>query len=356
MEIITYVFIVAAVIAAVDRIIGNKLGLGAEFEKGIMMLGPLTLSMTGMLIMAPVIAHLLASFADKFPEFLDFSIIPSSILANDMGGAPLALQLSKNEQLGNFNGLIVSSMMGCTVSFIIPYALQVADKKYHSDILYGILCGIVTIPVGCFVSGLLLRISFVQLFFDLVPLIVFSLLIAFGLIKFKAFMIKLFKLLAFLIKIVITVSLVVGIIEFLTGYSVFPFADTLENSMNVIINIACVMAGAFPVLFVINKLLKNVLKKIGEKSGINETSAFGLLATLGTCVTTFEMVDKMDRKGIILNSAFAVSASFVFVDHLAFTLSYNADYVPYLFVAKLLSGVCAFCLALLLCKKNSIKN
>ena len=35
MEIFTYVMIAVAVIAAIDRIAGNKTGLGEEFEKSI---------------------------------------------------------------------------------------------------------------------------------------------------------------------------------------------------------------------------------------------------------------------------------------------------------------------------------
>ncbi|MBR6646101.1 MAG: ethanolamine utilization protein EutH [Clostridia bacterium] len=355
MKIVTYVFIAFAVIGAADRIFGSKLGLGKEFEKGIMMLGPLTLSMTGMLIMAPLISQLLSSVSDIFPDFLEFSVIPSCILANDMGASPLSLNLAGSDEMGYFNGLIVASMMGCTVSFIIPYALQVADKKHHSDILFGILCGIVTIPVGCIVAGLMLGFPIKEIILDLVPLLVIAGLIAFGLIKFRSFMIKFFKVLAFIIQLIIIAGLVIGIIEFLTGYSILPYVDTLENSMSVIINIACVMAGAFPLLSIINKLLKVVLKALGKMLGINENSSFGLLATLGTCVTTFESVDKMDKKGIVLNSAFAVSASFVFIDHLAFTLSYNAEYVPYLFVGKLISGVSALLLALALYKNHKRK-
>lgn len=355
MEIVTYVFIAFAVIGAADRIFGSKLGLGKEFEKGIMMLGPLTLSMTGMLIMAPLISHFLSSVSDIFPEFLEFSVIPSCILANDMGGAPLAFDLASSDTMGYFNGLIVSSMMGCTVSFIIPYALQVADKKYHSDILFGILCGIVTIPVGCIVAGLMLGFSIKEVLLDLIPLLVIAALIALGLVKFRSFMIKFFKALAFIIQLIIIVGLVIGIVEFLTGYSILPYVDTLENSMKVIINIACVMAGAFPLLAIINKLLKVALKALGKILGINESSTFGLLSTLGTCVTTFESVDKMDKKGIVLNSAFAVSASFVFIDHLAFTMSFNSDYVPYLFAGKLISGASALCLALILYKNHKKK-
>lgn len=355
MEIVTYVFIAFAIIAAIDRIFGSKLGLGKEFEKGIMMLGSLTLSMTGMLVMAPLISHFLSSASGIFPDFLDFSVIPSCILANDMGGAPLALDLANSEEIGYFNGLIVSSMMGCTVSFIIPYALQVTDKKHHADILFGILCGIVTIPVGCIAAGVMLGFSITEILLDLVPLLVVAALIAFGLIKFRSFMIKFFKALAFVIQLVIIVGLVVGIIEFLTGKKLLPYVDTLENSMQVIINIACVMAGAFPLFSVLNKLLKLVLRATGKLLGINEFSTFGLLSTLGTCVTTFESVDKMDKKGIVLNSAFAVSASFVFIDHLAFTMSFNSDYVPFLFAGKLISGVSGLCLALILYKNHKKK-
>ena len=77
MQYLTYIILAFAVIAAIDRVIGNRFKLGEQFEKGIMMLGPLTLSMAGMLIMAPVIADLLSVISGVFPDFLDFSIIPA---------------------------------------------------------------------------------------------------------------------------------------------------------------------------------------------------------------------------------------------------------------------------------------
>jgi ethanolamine transporter len=65
----------------------------------------------------------------------------------------------------------------------------------------------------------------------------------------------------------------------------------------------------------------------------------------------------MNRKGTILNSAFAVSASFVFGSHLAFTMAFDADYVPAMIVGKLVSGICAVLVAGLLYKnkENSAK-
>ena len=47
-----------SVIASVDRIFGNKWGLGKEFEKGVHMLGVMGLSMAGMIIISPFIAQL----------------------------------------------------------------------------------------------------------------------------------------------------------------------------------------------------------------------------------------------------------------------------------------------------------
>ena len=97
-----------------------------------------------------------------------------------------------------------------------------------------------------------------------------------------------------------------------------------------------------------NKITKNLekhFKKLGSKLGVNEPSAFGFLSTIGTSVPTFEMMDKMDKKGIVLNSAFAVSASFAFVDHLAFTVSFNEKYIFPMIVGKLISGILAVIVA-----------
>jgi len=355
MEIITYIMIAFAVIAAIDRIAGNRFGLGAELERGISMLGPLTISMTGMLVLAPVIADLLGSAAGVFPDGLDFSILPASLLANDMGGAPLAERLADDAEIGGFNGLVVSSMMGCTVSFTLPYVLGATERQYHASIIFGILCGIVTIPVGCVAAGLIAGLLPAALLLDLVPLILFAAVVALGILKFEAVTVKIFTVLGWLIKAAVTVGLVAGIIEFLTGFVLIPGIEPFESAMRTIINIACIMAGAFPLLYLVKKALTGVLSRLGGLLGINETAAFGLMSTLGTSVTTFEAIPRMDEKGIVLNAAFAVSASFVFVDHLAFTLSYASRWVPYMIAGKLISGIAAVVLAMLLYRRRDQK-
>lgn len=356
MEIFTYCMIAVAAIACIDRIIGNKIGLGEEFEKAISMLAPLTLSMAGILILAPSISHLLEGISGYFPEFLDFSIIPSLILANDMGGAHLAHDLAENEAMGYFNGLVTASMMGATVSFTIPFSIQVTKKENHSDIFFGILCGMITIPVGLVISGLIAGIGIVPLLLNIVPLLVLVIVIGVGIIRFEKITIKLFSVLAVIIKAVVTLGLIAGIVEFLTGKAIIPYMDNLGSAMDIIINIVCIMAGALPLFFFLKKLLSPVLKKLGAKLGVNETAAFGFLTTIGTSVPTYEMMDKMDKKGIVLNSAFSVSASFAFVDHLAFSASFKEEYILPMIIAKLISGVFAILLANVLYNRKNKKN
>ena len=62
-------------------------------------------------------------------------------------------------------------------------------------------------------------------------------------------------------------------------------------------------------------------------------------------VTQKEMAEKMDKKGIIMNMAFAVSGSFVFGDHLAFTMAFDGAYVLPVIAGKLVSGILAVVLA-----------
>lgn len=356
MEYITYVCLFVAALAALDRIFGNRFGLGEELEKGIETVGALTLSMAGMLVLAPFLSQLLGKLSGVFPSFLDFSIVPACFLANDMGGAHLATQLAGDAQIGAFNALIVSSMMGCTVSFTIPFALQKTPKDRHSDVIFGILCGMIAIPVGCLLSGLMCSLPVVQLLVDLIPLFLFVALIAVGILFFEKITIKIFLGFAWIIRAVITFGLFVGIVEFATGKALLPQMETLGNAMDVIINIICIMAGAFPLLSLIKKALRKVFDKLGKKLGINETAAFGLLATCGSSVNTFEIQDQMDRKGLVLNAAFAVGASFVFVDHLAFTMVFNSQYVPAMVVGKLVTGVVGVVLAFVFYNRRQKKN
>lgn len=336
------------ILATLDRIFGNRLGMGKELEKGVMLLGTMTLSMVGMIVLAPVIANLLMPLLVPLQKYLHLepSVIMGSLLANDMGGAPLAKEVAGSEVSGYFNGLVVASMLGATVSFTIPLALGVIDKSRHKDVALGMLCGIITIPVGCLVSGLILKMSFAELATNLIPLIIFSGLIALGLALAPNGCVKVFTIFGKGVQILVALGLAVGLFSKLTGIVLIPgIADFDEEGMKTVVNACVVMTGAFPLVYVLSKLLKKPLVVLGKLIGINSTSAMGLISCLATNVTTINMVADMDKKGVVLNMAFAVSGAFVFAGHLAYTMSFNADYLIPVIIGKLVAGVTAVILA-----------
>jgi ethanolamine transporter len=113
------------------------------------------------------------------------------------------------------------------------------------------------------------------------------------------------------------------------------------------------MAGAFPLLYIISRLIAKPLSALGRKTGMREKSLLGFIATLATSVTTFGMMKEMDDKGALLNSAFAVSAAFTLADHLAFTLSFKSEYLVAVTVGKLISGITAVALAAFIASRKT---
>ena len=347
MNVISVVMLVFSVLGGIDRICGNRLGLGKEFEKGIAFLGTMTLSMVGMIVLSPVIADVIRPILEPLQKYLHLepSVIIGSLFANDMGGAPLSVEIASSESAGYFNGLVVSSMLGATVSFTIPLALGVIDKSRHKEVALGMLCGIITIPFGCFISGLMLKMSVSELLTNLIPLVIFSAIIAVGLALAPSVCVKIFTVFGKFIQILVAIGLGIGIFTFLTGIKVFENAASFESGMQTVINACAVMTGAFPLIFLLSKLLKKPLIFFGKLIGINDTAAMGLISCLATNVTTINMIGDMDKKGAVLNMAFAVSGAFVFAGHLAFTVSFNPDYLFPVIVGKLVAGISAVIVA-----------
>lgn len=358
MNYLTTIVVIFSILGAVDKILGNRLGLGKEFEKAFNLLGVISLSMIGMIIISPFLARLMVPIAVFFEKILhmDASVIPASLFANDMGGAPMATEMASNQKIGFYNALVVSSMMGCTISFTIPFAFGVVDKSRQRELMCGLLCGIVTIPVGCLISGIICKIPFVVLVINLIPLILFSVVIAVGLVLAPNLCIKIFKIFSVLISTVITIGLLLGVIRFLTGFEVIKGLATIEEGAAICLNIAIVLSGSFPFMCILSKLLAKPLKAVGKHFGINEISVIGVISTLVTSATAFGMMDKMDKKGAAINSAFAVSGAFVLGSHLAFTMAFDANYILPVIVGKIVSGLASVILTYLIFDKITTKN
>ena len=152
--------------------------------------------------------------------------------------------------------------------------------------------------------------------------------------------------------VLITVGLALGMFTEVSGIVICEHFASVHEGAKICFNASITLAGAFPLMFIISKILTKPMSILGNKLGINTTSAVCLLPNLVTNATTFGMMRDMDKKGLVLNSALTVTVAFCFGSHLGFTTSYSTDYVLPMIIAKLLSGALAIVVALLIYKEE----
>lgn len=343
-----------AVLGAIDRIFGNRWGLGKEFEEGILAMGSLALAMVGIVCLAPVLAALLKPVVVPVYTFLgaDPAMFAGSLLACDMGGGALARQLTDDPQAAALGGVITGSMLGATVVFTIPVAMGILRKEDRPVMAKGILCGIVTIPLGVLAGGLTAGFPLTMVLRNLVPIVLIALLIALGLWRAENAMVRGFEVFGKLVVAVATVGLAAAIGEALTGYPIIRGMEPISEGFETVGVIAIVLAGAFPLVFVLTKLLRSPLLAAGGLLGINDAAAAGLLASLANSIAAFGMVKDMNERGKVVNIAFAVSGAFVFGDHLGFTAGFAPEMMGAMIAGKLVGGLTAIAAAWILTRKS----
>ena len=354
-EILIAVMAVFAFLGALDKILGNRFGLGAEFESGIQAMGALALAMIGIICLAPVLAAVLKPVIVPVFGLLgaDPAMFAGTILACDMGGGPLAVEMSGDPEAAMLGGVITGSMLGATLVFTIPAAMGILRQEDRTAMAKGILCGIVTIPVGIFVGGLVAGFPVRMVLRNLLPIVVIAALIALGLWKAEQGMIRGFVVFGKGVAALITAGLAVAVVEALTGFALIPGMAPVEEGFQTVGAIAIVLAGAFPLVYTVTKLFRKPLMKLGSLLKVNDVAAAGLVATLANSIATLGMVKDMDSRGKVVNIAFAVSAAFVFGDHLGFTAGFAPALLPAMILGKLAGGIAAVAVALWLTREKT---
>jgi ethanolamine transporter len=338
---------IGILIGGFDRIIGNKFGLGEQFEEGFNAMGPLALGMVGIMTLAPVISRVLGPVI--IPVFSWMGADPSMfacILANDMGGYPLAMELAQNEQAGLLSGLIVASMLGCTLVFSIPVGLGLIEYKDRPFFAKGLLIGLITIPFGSIVGGLIAGFDAKMVLVNDIPVIILSVLFILGLIFIPKRMITGALIFGKIIVIVITIGLAAAAFQELTNIILIPGMAPIMDSMSVIAQIGIILLGTFPILNLIVKVLDKPLTKVGQKLGMDAVSAAGIVITLANSIPVYKLMKQMTPRGKVINTAWLVPATAALGDHLGFTAGVRPDMITPVVLGKLIAGVLAIALAI----------
>ena len=370
-SVIMMIMMIFMLVGAIDKICGNKLGYGEKFEEGFNAMGPLAMSMAGVVAAAPVLSMLLGPILKPIYGIFGASpaMFATTLLACDMGGYPLAMQLAEGDvAIGNFAGLILGTMMGPTIVFTIPVALGIIKKEDRGYLGAGVLAGLITVPIGCIVGGLMMNtlapeyhLNFITIIQNLIPVIIIAALIVLGLWFAPGPMINGFNKFGTGVTIVITALTAIAVFEQITGIMFPVFHIMVENPADgsrgldsgllTCGQIAIVLIGAFPMVEWITRTFGKPLEKIGAALGMNEQGSAGMVANLANNIAMFNIMGEMNPKGKILNVAFAVSAAFVFGDHLGFTAGNNPDMIFPVIVGKLVAGVTAIIVANILAPK-----
>lgn len=351
---VLYIIGIFFILGGIDYIVGSPFKIGGKFEEGIKTMGALGLGMIGIYSLAPILSNILAAVIVPISKVLglDPSIIPSAFLAVDMGGFQIAGELASTKEMGLFSGIIIASTLGATISFSIPVAIGMISKEDERYFSKGVMIGITSIPFGCLAAGIWSKINIGTLIWNLLPIFIFSVLLGIGLLKFHNVLMKGFNIFGKLIMALSVLGLLLQGVEAIFQIKVISGLAPLFESTYIVGKIAFVLAGAYPMLEVINRIFKEGIEKIGEKFGINSFSVAGILGNLASNLLIFGIYGKMDPKGKVICTAFAVSGAFVFGGQFGFVSGIAPEMLGAFIISKIIAGIISIIIALWLYERE----
>lgn len=347
-QIINMVMVCFLVLGAADYILDGRFGIKNEFEEGILTSGHLTFCMAGFMVLAPVLARLLEMGLSPLCRLagLDPSVVAGMFLANDAGGAVLAMELADSAEAGLFNGLIVGSMLGTTVMLVIPSLMILTRKEERPPVIYGLLCGLATVPLGCFIGGTAAGFPTALVVKNTVPVLFVSLAILASLLILRDKIIRIFSGFGKLMTSVAILGLLLGAADSFLGIQLVPGTGKLEEAFPIIGNISIFLAGAFPAIAVIRKVFGKAIERAGGFFHTNSCGVSALILSLANSLAAIMLLHDMDERGRFLNVAFLVSAGCALGDHMAYTGQVAPELCAAVMTGKLVGGVTALCLAM----------
>ncbi|WP_042355558.1 ethanolamine utilization protein EutH [Bacillus rubiinfantis] len=377
-QVVIYIIMICAVLGAFAAIRNSETGLGAQFMEGLHAVGHIFVPAAGIMASIPYLSWFIDKVCGPFFSAIgaDPAIAATSILATDMGGYQLA-EVLKQTQEGWIMAMVVGFMAGATIVFSIPMGLAMLDKRDHKYMALGVMAGVLTIPIGALISSTIIFLSnskvrdfistsgearyqfalgYGQILLNLLPLLIFVVVIALGLYFLPDFMIKVFMWFGRLMDAGIKLVLVFSIVEIFTGLFSQVFGawgfdpimadkDDQFRALETAGYIGIMLAGAFPMVYLLQKYAGGPLEALGRKIGLSKEGSAGLVATIANILAMFKLVKTMPPKDKVINIAFGVCSAFLLGDHLSFSANFQPTLILPIMVGKFTAGVIGIGLA-----------
>lgn len=359
MEVFTLIMALFAFVGLADYTLNLGWGLAKEFEKGLNTMGGLALSVVGFYAIGVSFVQnnyeAIAAVTANIP--FDPSLIIGSLLAPDMGAMGIAQQLAATKELAAFSGGLVAGGLGMTIGYQLPVFLAAVQKEEIPDLMQGFICGIIPLPVGLLVGGIMLKIPFAVLLVNMIPATVLCVVL----------------ILAVLFAPDVTTRVLTVFGNFIRGVSYVFFAITVfgifmpqyspvdlslvSEILYMILRMVVVACGGLVLSTIILSKFPRYIARLGGTMGVNNQSVVGIILSFVQSLAMLPLYSQMDSRGRVVNAAFSVCGAYVIGGQFAFvssilTPSQTAAYV----VCKLLCGFLGIGLALAVCRgKNSKK-
>ena len=327
------IMLILCLIGLIDKILNNKLGLVAAFDKGMDSMGGIAMSMIGFYCIAITLIQNNVDVITKISadSSLDPSIVVGSILAPDMGGFSIVSGLGNSTFL-IFSGVILTATLGQTISFQLPIFLASLKKEDLNPFISGLVYGILSLPIIilCVILVIALYVSYDKTIFVLT---------LFG------YLIRIISILLF------------GMVVLQLFFDTLPFTTIalISDAMVIVLRMCIVVCGSMILSDLIIKRFSRMIFMIGQKLGVNSASVMGLLLSLGTSIAMIPLFSQMDRKGKMMNAAFSVSGAYVLGGQLGFISSVvDGNGVIIYMISKIIAGLLAIVFVLIFYREEKV--
>lgn len=339
---------------AADYLTGSRLNLGQAFYKGISSIPELLLLMAGFMALTPWIgANLFPPLNPIFDSLgCDPSLLAGILLSCDTGGAVLGREVAASPEAGIYGGMIVSSLMGCTISCTIPLILTNTRHK-KEEAIQGLLMGCCAVPFASLLTGFLCRIPAAILFYNTWPLLLLAAALFVLFLAAKAQAGAVFAAAAFLVRATALFGLSAAFFQESAGVILLDGLTPLNEILPVICRIGLFLGGILPFFHMAQRILAIPLAKCARLLGIGPDSMSCLILALGNSIPVLMNLDELEPEGVTMNAAFAAVAAFAVGDHLAFAMQFAPEISIPLMAGKVLSGITVLVLCRLLALRRS---
>lgn len=379
-KIVLYIIMACCAAGAIADVIKPGSGLGNAFHEGIGVITALFIPIIALMVSVPFLIIGVEKLFGGIYGLIgaDLAVAANTFIPVDCGGYMMALEMAKSPEIAVLC-ISVAIMAAGNFSFNIPVGLSLLRKEDHPYFALGMMSGILSIPFGVFLTGLAMKIfhpvirtvyattgestyqlnvNMTEVLINILPILVFCIILAVCLKLFPKAMVKVFQIYGKILLGALTLIFAASVIEYYTGifsstvgWGFDPmFGDELISfrSVETLGSIAMMLSGAYPMVYLIRKFFGKALAKAGGKIGLDEAGSASLIAGMANAIALFGLVKEMNPKSKVMALSFVVCAGYCIGDFLAFNMNFQPNMMIPVLIGQFGGGLIGLIIARIL--------